>query len=89
MITPGLCPANVGLMTNICLIGGGYVISIFLVVGHKTNNGCLTSALVVGHKINNGGRTKCIKTFNLISFTKYNDVCCVCLKSVHLAKYSG
>ena len=28
-------PANVGLMTNICLIGGGYVISI-LVVAYKS-----------------------------------------------------
>ena len=59
------------------------------VVGHKTNNGCLPSASVVGHKTNNGGRTKCIKTFNLMSFTKFNDVCCVCLKSIHLAKYNG
>ena len=38
------------------VIGGGNVISIFVVVGHKTNNGCLPSASVVGHKTNNGGQ---------------------------------
>ena len=54
MIAPGLCSANVGLMTNICLIGGGCMAwsNVISMLGRNLVNVrlFLSSASVVGQK---------------------------------------